>query len=420
MTERIGIAGLAEIAATALTGSATAIAAVADLAQRLSGIDITVVSQLTPEGGYAFRGLESRMPVPVARDDVIPYPTSLCSRIHAGESPATVPDTQLVPALWAQWLRLKGVLGVDWDVRAFCTRDVTLADGTTYGTVCFHHRQPREFSTDEETLLEVLARMLAQEIDRERARAEVEQATHELLEAERLRLDLAEELRHELRAPLQVIDGYGEAMLDGVLDATPEHLELVRGEAARAMRLLDDIIDLTRLETVGAPATAVPVDLAAVVRSMRDRLAPLAEAAGVTLRGPASGGPVVVLGDERRLEQLVVNLLRNAIRAASGSGGSVSVEVADVGDEAVLTVADDGPGIPADEAPRVFERFYRGSSERDARTGSGLGLTIAHRIVTASGGTIEAGRAPGGGALLTARLPVGEEGASDLQAGVEP
>ena len=82
-----------------------------------------------------------------------------------------MPDTREVPALWNQWLRLKEGLGVDWDILAFCTREVRLPDGELFGTLCLHHLQPREFSADEQALLEVLARLLGQEIWRERAAA---------------------------------------------------------------------------------------------------------------------------------------------------------------------------------------------------------------------------------------------------------
>lgn len=418
VSESIGLARIAELARGAVSGSAATIAAVAELAQRLSGVDITIVSEITQDGRYVFRGLESRVPIPVSRDDAIPYPMSLCSRIHAGESPATVPDAEAVPGLWSQWLRLKDGLGVDWDVRAFCTRDVLLADGTRFGTVCFHHRTPRLFSRDEEALLEVLARLLAQEVGRERAAAALHEATEALAAAERLRVELAEELRHELRAPLQVIDGYGEAMLDGVLEASDEHLVLLRGEAARAMGLLDDIIDLTRIEAEPAP-TSGSVDLGDVVREMCGRLAPLAEAEGVRL--VARGEGAAVRGDARRIEQLVVNLVRNAIGAtARGEGTRIEVTAAREARAVVLTVADDGPGIAPDALPRVFDRFYRGRSERDARMGSGLGLTIARRIAEGMSGTIEAAAADGGGAVLTVRLPLAEEVVDQSQPGVQP
>jgi hypothetical protein len=97
-----------------------------------------------------FRSIEARPSLPVGRDDSIPWEQSLCARAHAGESPATVPDTRRVPALWESWQRLRGQLGVDWDVMAFCTRDIRLPDGTFFGTLCIHHRETRRFSADEQ------------------------------------------------------------------------------------------------------------------------------------------------------------------------------------------------------------------------------------------------------------------------------
>ncbi len=420
MTEILGLSRIVELTQRSFSGSAETIAAVTDLAQRLSGIDVTVVSEITAEGDYVFRGLEARAPIPIGRDDRIPYAWSLCSRIHAAESPAAVPDTRAVPALWQQWLRLKEGLGVDWDVRAFCTRDIVLPDGTRFGTICFHHWEPRGFSPDEQAILDVLGRLLAQEIWRERASGELREAAAALERAERERYELAEELRHELRAPLQVIDGYGEAMLDGILDRSSDHLALVRGEATRAMRLLDDIIELTRLETGVETARPEPVDLSATAQEMCARLAPLADASGVVLA--VEGEPVEVIADPRRIEQLVVNLVRNAVRATAEGGGSrVDVTVDHEEGEAVLTVVDDGPGLGEGELTRVFERFYRGGSARDARTGSGLGLTIVRRIVTALGGEVSAASAVGGGARFAVRLPALPESRADsAEAAVEP
>ena len=144
MSGTIGIAEIAELGARTLESSADAIAAVTELVQRLTAIDITIVSEVTADGRYVFRGLEKRPSVPVERDAAIPYAASLCSRIHAGESPATVPDTREVPALWNAWLRLKAGIDADWDVLAFCTRDVRLPDGSLYGTLCVHHHEPRD------------------------------------------------------------------------------------------------------------------------------------------------------------------------------------------------------------------------------------------------------------------------------------
>jgi diguanylate cyclase len=191
---------------------------VTELVQRLTGVDITVLSEVR-DGSYRFAGLETLPALPlVAGSSTIPFESSLCSRVHCGLAPAVVPEMRDQPALWDNWLALKQGLGVDWDIRAFCTTEVRLPDGSLYGTLCLHHCEPRAFSDDEQALLAVLARVAGDEIARERARAELEAAVERLTLAEVLRAELVEELAHELRAPLQVIDGYVEGMLDGVLE----------------------------------------------------------------------------------------------------------------------------------------------------------------------------------------------------------
>ncbi|HEY7381022.1 MAG TPA: GAF domain-containing sensor histidine kinase [Gaiella sp.] len=410
MAGTLGLARIAELATRSLATSAEAVAAVAELAHRLSGVDLTVVSEVTADGQYRFRGLQKSFDAPVERDAAIPYAWSLCSRIHAGESPATVPDTREVPALWRQWQRLKEGMAVEWDILAFCTRDVRLPDGTLFGTLCLHHTAPRPFTADEEALLEVLARLLGQEIWRERASRELEDALESLALAEQRRVELVEELRHELRAPLQVIDGYAEGMLDGVLGRDDEHVELVRREATRAAHLLDDLAALARLEADvdddGAATGTLSLD--DVAREMCSRLAPLAEAAGVDLTADVE--PVVVRVPRKRLEQLVVNLVRNALRAVGhGEGSRVVVIVREAGDAASLVVEDDGPGITTSELARVFDRFYRGRSGRDAGTGSGLGLTIARRIAQGAGGTIVAEPVAPRGVRFVVSLPLARD-----------
>jgi signal transduction histidine kinase len=406
------LAEIAELGARTLTSGADEIAAVTELVQRTTGIDVTIVSEITAEGMYVFRGLEARPALPLERDAAIPYASSMCSRIHAGESPSTVPDVREVPALWQHWLTLKEGLGVDWDILAFCTRDVRLPDGERFGTLCLHHLEPREFSDDEQALLEVLARLLGLELWRERAAKDLLTAVAELEQARRLRVELADELQHELRAPLQVIDGYAEAMLDGVVARDDEHITLVQREAGRAIQLLADIATLVRLEVDvdAAEVSATRVD--EVATAMRDRLAPLAESAGVEL--VARVEPAAVVIQERRAEQLVVNLVRNALRAVQAGGGSrIAIFVEPEGECVALGVEDDGPGMPAAELSRAFDRFYRGSSAAAAVSGSGLGLTIARRIVTAAGGEIEAENVVPHGLRVVARLPPAGEATAD-------
>lgn len=407
----IGLAEIADLGGRTLESSAEAIAAVTELVARITEVDLIVASEITSEGDYVFRGVENRTGAVIERESAIPYAWSLCSRVHAGESPATVADTRAVPALWASWLRLKGGMGVDWDILSFCTRNIVLPDGERYGTLCLHHREPREFSPDEEALLTLLGRLLGQEVARERARAELISAVSALEVAELARVELAEELRHELRAPLQIIDGYAEGMLDGVVKRDDEHVVLVRREATRAMRLLDDLADLARLEGRLATRDHIgEVRLDVLACEMRDRLFPLAESTGVTLT--AVTVEASVRGSTKRLEQLVINLVRNALRATRDGAGSairLDVRVDHETGQVVLAVEDDGPGIPALERERIFERFYRGSSGREAGEGSGLGLAIVHRIVETMHGRIEVDRVEPTGTRVVVRLPgIGE------------
>jgi signal transduction histidine kinase len=403
VTGDLRIAQLAELGRRTLSSSEEAIARVTELAQRLSGVDITVLSEVR-DGNYRFAGLETVPELPlVAGESAIPFESSLCSRVHLGLAPAVVPEMRDEPALWEHWLVLKEGLGVDWDIRAFCTTDVRLPDGTFYGTFCLHHREPRAFSEDEQALLAVLARIAADEIARERARGELELAVERLTRAEQLRAELVEELAHELRAPLQVIDGYVEGMLDGVLERADGTLALIRREAGRSVRLLDDLAYLTRLETAGRPDEPEPVDLAVAVDEAVARFAPLAAAAGATLRAEAE--PAIALVPRGRLEQVLVNLTRNALRAVADEGSTVMLFARSEGEWAVVGVEDDGPGIPAEELAHVFDRFFRGRATRDQQRGSGLGLTVVRRIVEAAGGSVSAQQREPHGVRVVVRLP---------------
>ena len=403
MSEHLPIAELAEFGRRALISSEETIAQVAELVQRLSGVDITVLSEVR-DGDYRFAGLETVPALPlVAGSSAIPFEQSLCSRVHLGLAPAVVPEVKDVPALWEHWLKLKQGLGVDWDIRAFCTTDVRLPDGSLFGTLCLHHREPRAFSDDERALLAVLARITGDEVARERARGELAAAVDRLTRAEELRAELVEELAHELRAPLQVIDGYVEGMLDGVLEREDATLALIRREAGRSVRLLDDLAYLTRLETAARPEQPERVDLAAAVEDAVARFAPLAAAAGTSLR--AEVGAAYALVPPGRLEQVLVNLTRNALRAVADDGSAVVLFARDDGDWAVVGVEDDGPGIPADEIARVFDRFFRGRATRDQQRGSGLGLTVVRRIVEDAGGNVSAQQCERRGVRVIVRLP---------------
>ncbi len=208
---------------------------------------------------------------------------------------------------------------------------------------------------------------------------------------------------HELRTPVTTIRGYAELYRTGALDDPGELSEAMRRteqEAIRMGSLVDDLLHLARLDQ-GRPIDRAPVDLEAIVAdAVRDARAvdpnrPIA----VDARGPA-----VVHGDERRLRQVVANLLGNAIVHAPGAAITVRL---DGGPSAVsLQVVDEGPGMTAEEAARAFERFYRADASRSRHHGgSGLGLAIVEGTVLAHGGTVLLTTEPGRGTTVEVRLP---------------
>jgi two-component system, OmpR family, sensor kinase len=207
---------------------------------------------------------------------------------------------------------------------------------------------------------------------------------------------------HELRSPIAVLRGEIELALSAIDDPTEveRSLQAALGEAKRLSRLAEDLLLLARERAGSLVVRRDPVDLLDLAAAEARRLEPV-----LGLRIDVSGAPVVVQGDADRLRQLLTNLVQNS--AAAGAG-TVRVRVSNERTEAVLQVADDGPGFPPELRDAAFERFVRGDHARTPGAfGAGLGLSIVRAIVAAHGGTVEARNgAPLGGAVVTARLPL--------------
>jgi len=221
---------------------------------------------------------------------------------------------------------------------------------------------------------------------------------------------------HELRTPIAAVSAYAELFERGAAEK-PEDLARVlsgiRTETARMDRLVNDLLTLARLDE-GVPMEQAPVELVALASDA------VRTATAVGPDWPVrfwAARPIEVRGDKDRLRQVVDNLLAN-VRAHTPAGTSTTVRVDEVGDQAEIDVHDTGPGMPADEARRVFERFYRVDQAR-ARTagGSGLGLSIVAAIVAAHGGTVFAASSPGNGMTVTVRLPKSTEPLELLETG---
>ena len=227
-----------------------------------------------------------------------------------------------------------------------------------------------------------------------------------LAATERVRADLLRDVAHELRTPLATIRAYVEGLADGVV--TPDALTAATLEAEldRMQRLVGDLDTVSRAEERQLDLHLRPVVPADLVTAAVEAARPSFTSKGVGLAARVEPGTPPVLADADRLHEVLANLLDNALRHTP-AGGQVTVAAQSRGGEVELVVRDNGEGIPSDQLPRVFERFYRVDAGRSRTRGcSGIGLTIARALVEAHGGRIRADSAgPGTGAALTVTLP---------------
>ena len=217
------------------------------------------------------------------------------------------------------------------------------------------------------------------------------------------------DVSHELMTPLTAMRGYLETLaLPAAVkdDATrARYLGIVTEETLRLEAIIGDLLDLARLDGGGGSFEREAVPLARLFERAFARHQGTLDERGVVLDRHLAAGAEAVLGDERRLEQVLQNLVANAVRHTP-RGGRIALRAAPAGDEVVLIVEDSGPGIPAEHLPHVFDRFYRVDPARDARSGgSGLGLSIVRAVVEQHGGRVSATNGAMGGARFELRLP---------------
>jgi signal transduction histidine kinase len=248
------------------------------------------------------------------------------------------------------------------------------------------------------------------------------QMAKDLARADELRRNMTADVAHELRTPLSVIRGKLEGVLDGVYPATPEHLEPVLEETKLLTHLVEDLRLLALAEAGQLILEKRAMDVGDSLRDAQVNFGPQAADRGVTLALDLPSELPKAMADQRRVAQILGNLLTNALRHTP-QGGCVTLS-ADVvpppagpalsaaeggtgGGMVEVTVADTGTGIPPEDLPYIFERFWRGEKSRSrAGGGIGLGLAIAKQLVEMHGGAIRVGSAPGKGSAFTFTLPV--------------
>ena len=224
---------------------------------------------------------------------------------------------------------------------------------------------------------------------------------------ERLRREFVANVSHELKSPLTSIRGLTETLLDGALDDAASRrrfVQLIDEDAKRLTRLIDDLLALSQIESQAVPLRRVPVELRPLVESVVASLqAPLQQRrVAVDLELPDG---LTVSADPDRLRQVLVNLLDNAVKY-NREGGRITVSAAPSGAGLTVTVRDTGIGIPAEDLPRIFERFYRVDKARSREQGgTGLGLSIVKHIIDAHGGTVGVDSRASHGSAFSFTLP---------------
>jgi two-component system phosphate regulon sensor histidine kinase PhoR len=236
----------------------------------------------------------------------------------------------------------------------------------------------------------------------------------ELRRLQRIRTDFVDNVSHELRTPLTNVRLLVETLEMELEHATAEsgmveRVKAIDRETAHLVELVNELLDLSRLEQGAAPLHVVPVDIADIARSAAERIRPFADRGGVSTVQQIPAGVPLVRGDAERLGQLLLNLLHNAVKF-SPAGSTVTVSAREDGSEVVIAVRDEGPGIPRADLERVFERFYKVDRARPRSAGgSGLGLAIARHIAEAHGGRIWVESEEGRGSTFFVALPVSRD-----------
>jgi two-component system sensor histidine kinase ResE len=231
--------------------------------------------------------------------------------------------------------------------------------------------------------------------------------------SERWRLEQAQRefiatVSHELRTPLTTIQGFAEALSDGVIDKKNDiqrSSSIIVDESRRLNRLVGDLLDLTRMESGYFKLSLAPLKLDPLITRVARKMERRSEAFDISVSIVPSKIDDVVLADEDRIEQVLINLISNALQY-SGSGSVVEVGLEDEGDFIECYVSDNGPGIPITEREHIWKRFRRGLASTDISQGnSGLGLAIVKQIVELHGGQVALRPGESGGSRFSFTLP---------------
>ena len=286
-------------------------------------------------------------------------------------------------------------------LRGWLSAPLATREGVLIGFVQLSNKEEGDFDESDERILTRLAQVASNTIDNALHRA--------VRQANRMKDEFLATLSHELRNPLNAILGWTRLLKTGELDraATAHALEVIERNVRLQAKLIEDLLDLSRIQTGSVRLDKVPVDLCAVVDGVVESLRPQAVAKQLDLTCEVEGEGLLITGDSDRLAQVSWNLISNAIKFTPASG-EIGVRVRRLESSAELSITDTGMGIEPDFLPHVFERFRRGEATGEqSQEGLGLGLAIVRQLVELHGGEVHAesdGR--GKGSRFVVRLPL--------------
>jgi signal transduction histidine kinase/ActR/RegA family two-component response regulator len=308
---------------------------------------------------------------------------------------------------WQQRFWRSASLAADGGYESSATMPL-LVEGAPLGVLTFHFTVPVNFDEEYQALLASVAEHCAQALDRARLYESTQRARADAERANRIKDEFVSIVSHELRTPLNAILGWTTMLQRGALppEKSARALQSVHENATRQARLIEELLDFSRVTSGRAPLQIERVDLRELIRGVVESMIPTAVARTVELQlSPIP--PVEVRGDSRRLEQVCFNLVDNALKFTP-AGGRVTIDVRLIDGHVEIQVQDTGAGIDPAFLPHVFDRFRQADSSTSRTYGGlGLGLSIAKQLVEAHEGTISAtSEGKGQGSTFVVRLPI--------------